>query len=226
MQHQVIILVGPPGSGKGTQAELLADDFDFYNLESSKIIETKIHENTDNPMLKEAQANFKNGKLVDPKLVASWIVDTIRNIGAKQSMVFSGSFRTIQEAEIETPIIEELFGNKNVHIINIQLDGGKSVERNTNRRICKANRHPIPNFPEFKNITTCPKDGSELIKRILDNEETMRVRYATYMEETTPVLDYFRNRGYTILEINGDQGIREVHDDIMRGLDKASHPDL
>jgi adenylate kinase len=226
MQHQVVILIGPPGAGKGTQADLLSEDFGFYHLDTSKIVEKKMHEDASDPALQKAQADFKAGKLVDPKLVASWVVDTIREIGATGSMVFSGSFRTNLEADVETPIVEEIFGKDNVHVVNIQVSEEESVKRNVARRVCKANRHPIPNFPEFETITMCPKDGSELIKRILDNEETMRVRYATYLQETAPVLDYFRNRGYTIVEINGEQKIREVHNDIMTGLHSLAHPDL
>lgn len=183
-------------------------------------------ENASDPELQKAQDDFKSGKLVDPKLVASWVVDTIKEIGVNQSMVFSGSFRTLYEAGFETPIVEELFGKPNVHVVYIKVSEAESVKRNSARRVCRANRHPIPNFPEFENITVCPKDGSELIKRVLDNEEVMKVRYATYMEETAPVLDYFRGRSYTIIEINGEQPIRSVHNDIMAGIHQLAHPDL
>ena len=226
MQHRVVILIGPPGAGKGTQADLLVEDFGFYHLETSKIIEKKMMADTEDPVLRKAQEDYRAGKLVDGAVVAQWILETIRSVGATQSMVFSGSPRRASEAEHEIPIIEEIFGRENLHVAYINVGEQESVYRNSNRRICKANRHPIPNFSEFKDITACPKDGSELIKRSLDNEEIMRVRYKTYIEETAPVLDYFKQRGYNIVEVNGEQPIRNVHNDLMAGLHATAHPDL
>lgn len=227
MQHQVVILIGPPGAGKGTQADLLADDFGFTHLESSKILEEKIQKgDSSDPMVAQAQANYHAGKLIDGSVVAQWVAEKLQEIGATKSMVLSGSFRTVAEAEIAAPRMEELFGKENIHVMNIRVGEAESVARNVSRRICKANRHPIPNFPEFRDMTTCPKDGSELIKRTLDTEETMKVRYVTYLKETTPVLDYFRQRGYTVMEVNGEKSIHEVHNELLGKLHAIEHSDL
>jgi adenylate kinase len=227
MIHQVVILIGPPGAGKGTQADLLADDFGFSHLESSKILEEKIQKgNPSDPVVAQAQANYHAGKLIDGSVVAQWVSEKLQKIGATQSMVLSGSFRTVAEAEIAAPHMEKLFGKENIHVMNINVGEAESVARNVSRRICRANRHPIPNFPEFQNLTACPKDGSELIKRTLDTEDTMKVRYATYLRETTPVLDYFRQRGYTVMEVDGEKSIRDVHNELVSKLHAIEHPDL
>jgi adenylate kinase len=225
---QVIIFVGPPGAGKGTQADLLAEDFGFYHFETSKIIEEKFAtSDPEDPVIKGVKEAFTTGKLADPKVVTEWVLEKMRVLGAqKTNLVFSGSYRTEYEASTEIPVTEELYGKENIHVILINVGEEEAVKRNSTRRICKANRHPIPNFSEFEGITACPKDGSEIIKRSLDTVDVMRVRYQTYLKETAPVLDIFKQHGYDIIEIKGEQGIREVHNDIVMGVHKTAHPDL
>ncbi len=216
----VILLIGPPGAGKGTQADLLSEDFAFLHFETSKIIEEKFQkaEASDKEMIEQYEL-FKTGKLNDPKLVRKWVMEELGKIGKnRKSIVFSSSPRTIFEAEGEVPLLESLYGKENVYPINIEISDAESIKRNSNRRICKANRHPIPNFPEFAGIKSCPKDGSEVVTRILDDPEIIKVRYATYLKETKPVLDFLEKRGYGIIEINGDQTIEAVHNDIMNKL--------
>ena len=168
-----IILVGPIGSGKGTQAELLAERFGLFNFETSQIIEEKIKnaDATDEVMMREKNY-WETGILNTPELVKQWVLEKIEGL-YKQGLgiVFSGSPRTLEEAEAELPVLESLFGKENVKIVHIQFTEDESIKRNSHRRICKANRHPIPNFPQFQNITTCPRDGSDLITRLLDDPE-------------------------------------------------------
>ncbi len=224
----VIILIGPPGSGKGTQANLLAEDESIIHLETSKIIEEKLKNGSpDDPVLVQARSNFKSGKLVDPAAVTGWVIEKMREFAAQgKGIIFSGSFRTVYEAEHEIPVSEELYGKDNIHVFSIILSEEESVKRNSTRRICKANRHPIPNFPEYEKITRCPEDDSEIETRVLDNPETIRVRYQTYLKETEPVLAVFARHSYQVVEINGEQPIRKVHDDIknvMGGPHASSH---
>ena len=216
-----VMVIGPIGSGKGTQAELLAERFGFFNFETSKIIEEKIKnaETTDEVMMREKN-NWETGILNTPELVKQWVLEKIEELHKQGSgIVFSGSPRTLEEAEAELPVLESLFGKENIKVINLQLDEHRSIERNSTRRICKKNRHPIPNFPQFQNITTCPRDGSELVTRELDTPEVIKVRYQEYLNRTTPVLDFLNQRGYKIIEINGDQFIEKVFSDILEKLD-------
>ena len=216
-KKSVIILIGPPGSGKGTQAELLAEKFGLFHLESSKVIEEKLKNiDPDDWILQREQHLWESGQLNTPETVLKWIQEKIREIAGKgQGIVFSGSPRTILEAEGEMPILEELYGKDSIKVFNIELSEYESIKRNSKRRICKGSRHPIPNFPEFENITKCPKDGSEIITRVLDNPETIKVRYGEYLNRTFPVIDILEYKGYKITKIKGDQPIEKVYNDIV-----------
>lgn len=225
---QIIILIGPPGAGKDTQADMLAEDFGFSHLQTSKIIEQKFKDaDPGDTVINRQKEFFRTGKLVDATLVRDWIFEWLKTEASQgHSIVFSGSPRTRFEAEAEAPFLENLYGKENVHAVNIQLSEEESIKRNSKRRICKANRHPIPNFTEYENITTCPKDDSEIETRILDNIETIKVRYATYLEETLPALEVFKERAYSIITINGEQPIRKVHQDILMAIDAFGHTKL
>lgn len=227
----IMVLVGPPGAGKGTQAELLAEDFGLFHLESSKVIEEKFKNGDPNdPVIQREKELWKSGKLNTPQLVCEWILEKVREVESQgRGIVFSGSPRTMYEAECELPEFEKFYGKENVKAINIEISEEESIKRNSKRRLCQANRHPIPNFPEYENITVCPKDGSPIITRALDNPDTIKVRFKTYWEETQPVVGFLRKRGYPIIEITGAQGIEHVHDDIVHklfGLPGGGHKEI
>lgn len=219
----IVILIGPPGSGKGTQAELLAEKFGLFHLESSKVIEEKIkNAKPDDTVLQREKKLWESGKLNTPELVLEWIKEKAKEVASEgHGIVFSGSPRTIYEAEGEIPVLEELYGKDRVKVFNIETNEGESIMRNSKRRICKSSRHPIPNFPEFDGITKCPKDGSEIITRALDNPETIKIRLGEYVNRTLPIIDFLKNRGYKIMEINGEQPIDKVFQDILREISKS-----
>lgn len=216
----VIILIGPPGSGKGTQADMLAEKFSLVHLESSKVIEEKLSKaDSDDWILQKEKHFWESGQLNTPELVLQWMQEKIKELAGKgNGIVFSGSPRTIFEAEGELPLLEELYGKDNIKIFNIELSGQESVKRNSTRRICLGSRHPIPSFPEFENITKCPKDGTEIVTRILDNPETIKIRYKEYLNRTLPLVDILKHKNYRITKINGDQPIENVYNDILNYL--------
>lgn len=219
-KKQVIILIGPPGSGKGTQAELLAEKFGLFHLESSKVIEEKIkNAPPDDAIMQREKKLWESGILNTPELVLEWIKEKAKEVaGEGHGIVFSGSPRTIYEAEGEAPVLEELYGKENVKVFNIEISEDESIKRNSKRRICKDSRHPIPGFPEFEGITKCPKDGSEIITRVLDNPETIKIRYQEYLNRTLPIIDFLKKRSYKIMGISGEQSIENVFKDILKEL--------
>ncbi len=215
-----VILIGPPGSGKGTQAELLAEKFGLIHVETSKIIENKFKNAAPNDeIINQQKKIWEEGGINSPELVTQWVLENVRSLHDKGiGIVFSASPRTIYEAEQEMPVFEELYGRDNVKAIHLNLTKEESIKRNSSRRICEANRHTIPDFPMFKDVTTCPKDGSPLLKRKLDTPETIGVRYEVYLRQTQPALSFLQENGYKVLEIEGEQDIDKVFEDILKGL--------
>ena len=180
---QVIILIGPPGSGKGTQAELLAEKFGLIHFETSKVIEEKLkNADSSDEVLAREKKLWQSGELNTPELVAEWMLEKVRKLADRGlGLVMSGSPRTIYEAEQEISVFEELYEKENIKTIHLNLSKEESVKRNFSRRICEANRHTIPDFPMFKDIKTCPKDGSPLLKRELDTPATIGVSCEAYL---------------------------------------------
>lgn len=215
-----VILIGPPGSGKGTQAELLSDKFGLIHFETSKVIDEKLNnaDPNDEVLMHEKKIRAE-GELNTPELVVEWALDKIKELAQKGlGLVFSGSPRTLYEAEHEMPPIEQLYGKDNIKVIHLNLSKEESIKRNASRRICKASRHSIPDFPMFKDIKTCPKDGSELITQNFDNPETISIRYEVYLRRTQPILSFLQERGYNLIEVEGEQDIDKVFDDILKAL--------
>ena len=226
MPKEVVIFIGPPGSGKGTQADLLMEEKGFFHLESSKVIEEKFKNAEPNdPVIFREMTLWRTGKLNSPELVREWILERVRQAASEgKSIVFSGSPRTLYEAEGEMPVLEEMYGPTNVHVLHLWVSEERSIERNSKRRICKANRHPIPNLPEYEHITVCPKDGSELVTRALDTPETIKVRLVEYANRTAPIIDFLKKLGYTITDIDGDNTIEAVHHHVVEALERRRFP--
>lgn len=227
MPKQVIIFIAPPGAGKGTQAEEIVKQSGHVHIETSKLGEQKIN---DEKLLavdaetRQARENFLKGELYPTPWIIRIILDEIKTLAhQKNGVIFSGSPRRLVEAETIMPEIEKLYGKENIVVFYITLSEEESVKRNSARRICEVNRHPIPSGEydsKFKDITVCPWDGSPIITRALDKPEVIRERYRVYKAETEPVLDYLREHGYKVIEINGEQPIEKVTEDMLKHLSR------
>jgi adenylate kinase len=232
MKHfnkQVIILFGPPGAGKGSQAILLADKLDIFHFETSAIIEKLtmnaneedfIEEQGEKYYFKKEKQLWKEGKLCDPPFVVHIVKEKIRLLaGEEKGIVFSGSPRTVYEAKEVIPLLKELYGNENIKPLLIEISPKETIFRNSHRRICQLIRHPILYNKETVKLTICPLDGSKLIKRKgLDEPETIKVRLKEYKERTYPVLEIFKEQGIEVRKINGEQSVADVHKDILKTI--------
>ncbi len=221
----VVFLIGPPGSGKGTQADLLAERFGLVHVQTSKLGEAKINNPElvkNDPEIAEVKGLYDKGELFPPPWTVKIVLERAKELADQgKGIIFSGSPRTIYEIENELPYFESLYGEENIKVINLKIDEAESMIRNSNRRVCKANGHPIPNFAQFKDMKVCPHDGSEIITRSLDTPETIKTRNEVYHRRTMPILDFLGQKGYKIIEVNGVQSIQKVFQDILQEISKS-----
>ncbi len=230
--RQTIILLGPPGAGKGTQAELLSRKFSLYYFETSEILERTFQEAEEKKKdriitiegkkysVLEEEKIWKEGKLCSPPFVVYLVQEEIKRLFEEgRDLVIGGSPRTVYEAEKIVPVLKNLYGLENIKVVLIEISPEETIFRNSHRRICQLMRHPILYNEETKNLTVCPLDGSKLLRREgLDDLETIKTRLKEYKERTYPVLEVFEEKGLKIRKVNGEQSIADVFKDILKVL--------
>ncbi len=214
-----VILLGLPGCGKDTQANLLAEKFGLFHVESSKLIREKLNsepkmEEEKNEIAREKE-KYAKGELNTPAFVTNLINQKIKEKGESgRGIVFSGSPRTPFEREQEMPVLGEIYGKENIYIFYLKINPELTFWRLTHRRICEKCGAPVPFLPETENLKICAKCGGKLIPRGLDKPEIIAQRLKSYEEGTKPVIDFFENENQMI-EIHGDQPIQKVFNDIV-----------
>ena len=232
MSKQVIILFGPPGAGKGTQSELLSEKMGLYLFETSKMLEREFKSAQNLPadakerfveiegetfdVLNEKEI-WKRGELCSPPWVTYLTKKELQRLHDDgDNIVMSGSPRTVYEAEREMPLLAQLYGKENIHIVLIEISAEVTVFRNTHRKICELMRHSILFNDETKTLTICPLDGSKLTNRKdLDDPETIKTRLLQYKERTLPLFTYFKNSGFDVHKLNGEGSVAKVHQNIL-----------
>jgi len=226
MQKQVIILFGQPGAGKGTQADLLSDKTGYYHFESSKILEACFKNEKPEKVFEIDGQTYKvgdeikrweTGLLNSPPFVVSLFIEKIKDLAKEdESIIFSGSPRTIYEAQKEIPLLKDLYGVENIRFILLEVSPETTIFRNSHRKICELMRHSILFSPETENLTKCPLDGSNLVKRKgLDDVETIKKRLEVFKEQTFPVIEVIKEQGLNLNKVNGEQTIADVHKNIV-----------
>lgn len=226
---KVIIILGPPGSGKGSQANLLAEKLKIYYLETSKVLEEKFQEAKKGEFvalggkkyfLKDEKKLWDTGFLCSPPFVAYLLKERIKKIYSEsRGIVLAGSPRTLREGREELPILKKTYGAKNIKVILLEIFPKETIFRNSHRRICELMRHSILFSKENEKLTKCPLDGSKLVRRkSLDNPKTIKVRLKEYKERTLPLIDYFQKQGLRVVKVNGSPPPAIVFKNVLKAI--------
>lgn len=219
---KVIFFFGLPGSGKGTQAEKLVERFGFFHFDTGREIERAVYDPAfqDDMVIQRERAIFDSGVLNTPSWVEALVRSRIRQLAKEdQDVVFSGSPRTLPEAEGITPLLEELYGKESLTPIVLNIPEETSVARNSKRKICKNRACArVAAWDAADDLVLCVICGGVLGKRILDDPDVIRKRVVEYRTRTAPVLDFLRARGIAIFEIDGTPDPEAVHKKIAERL--------
>lgn len=190
-----IILIAPPAAGKGTQSELICNKYDIEHISTGDLIRAVINSNSEKSI--ELKKTIEQGKLVSDEFVLDLIKDEIKD---GKSYIFDGFPRTVNQAKLFDELLEKI--NKKIDYV-IYLDINKEIasKRILGRLSCSNcgkvyNDQIEESMPKTNGI--CDDCNIELSKRNDDNEETFNKRFDTYMSETKPLLDYYKDRLYIV----------------------------
>lgn len=220
--------MGPPGAGKGSQAELLAEKFDLYHWEASKIVGRMIEKAPKGAYLTvegkryyfaEQKKIRREGGVWEGPFVVHCLNKKLKELAKEgKGVVVSGSPRTVYEAEKFIPLWKKLYGAKNLKVILLEISPQESIWRNTHRRECELVRHSILYSKETAKLTRCPLDGSKLVKRKDDTPEIIKRRLKEYKKKTLPIIEIFKKEGIKVKKIDGSGSIEAVFKRVLKAL--------
>ena len=215
MSELNLILMGPPGAGKGTQAERLVDDFDLPYYATGDILRAAISEGTE--LGKQAHPIVEAGDLVPDELMIGVIMERIDTPEAEDGFILDGFPRTVRQAEALDEAVERR-GRSLTAALLIDAPGEEVIRRLSGRRICVKKGHVYHmEFDPPKSDEVCDQDGSRLIQRDDDKPETIEKRLAVYRKQTEPLIDWYEERG-VLRRFDGTRSPEEVHSHIRATL--------
>ena len=201
-----LLIMGPQGVGKGTQAALLAEHYNIPAVSTGDIFRDNIKRQTE--LGKKAQEYMNKGELVPDDLVIEIATDRLLRDDCKKGFLLDGFPRTVYQAH----------GGKIDHVINLEVGDDLLIFRLTGRRVCKqcgASFHVVNIPPKVEGI--CDKCGGELVQRADDTEETVKNRIAVYKEQTMPLIDYY-TKADNISTLDGAAPLDECFAEIVKVL--------
>lgn len=210
-----LVLLGPPGAGKGTQAKFLVEELGLVHISTGDIFRSNIKEETD--LGKQVKAYLAEGKLVPDELTIAMVWDRLDQDDLQNGYLLDGFPRTIAQAEALDQGLEKR-GQELDAVICINVPNETLIQRLAGRRVCPdcgSSYHVTENPPKKEGI--CDSCGAQLIQREDDSEETVRERITVYDKQTKPLVDYYKKEG-KLLDINGDQDVALVTEDIRKAL--------
>lgn len=212
-----VLFMGPPGAGKGTQAEHIVNEFGIPHISTGDAFRLAMKEGTE--MGLKAKEYVDQGKLVPDEITNGIVRERLQQDDCANGFLLDGYPRTIPQAEALDSMLAQM-GKKLDHVIDLSVDRSLLLARLTGRRICKscgATYHVMFNPPKQEGV--CDKCSGELYQRSDDTEEKVGTRLDEYTNKTAPLLDYYEKQGL-LRKVNGEASIEQVTDAvnaILRG---------
>lgn len=212
-----IVLMGPPGCGKGTQAKKLEERYGIPQLSTGDMLRASVHEGTEVGL--KAKGFMESGGLVPDEVIIGIMRERMAKDDCAGGYILDGFPRTIAQAEALSALVAEsdapLLG-----AINLDVSDEEVVRRIAGRRQCRkcgAGFHVIFKKPKVEGV--CDECGGELYQRADDNEDTVRQRLATYKKQTEPLLSYYEGKGL-LMNVSGMGGIDDIFGKICSLIDR------
>lgn len=210
-----LIIMGPPGAGKGTQAALIKNTLNIPHISTGDMFREAIKNET--PLGVEAKRYIDNGELVPDSVTIGLVRERLSNKDCQKGFLLDGFPRTIPQAKALDEILKDLNLNLDA-VINIAVDDNVLVDRIVGRRVCpkcKAGYHITNLKPKVDGI--CDVCGEKLVQRKDDTEETVKERLDVYEKQTQPLIDFYKDKNL-LSTVDGTQAINKVFESICRVL--------
>jgi adenylate kinase len=210
-----IVMLGAPGAGKGTQADILSQDMKLPHIASGDLFRQALEKRTDVGLL--AKRHMDKGELVPDEITMKMILDRIDQPDCVSGCIFDGFPRTLQQAKALDKALRQQ-GRSIDRAIYIEVPDGELVRRLSGRWLCRTCQTPyhMTSSPP-KTAGKCSKCGGELYQRSDDREETVKERLNVFLAQTVPILDYYEKQG-KLIRVNGNLQMQGVARQIISGL--------
>jgi adenylate kinase len=208
-----LLLYGPPGSGKGTQAAMLHDRFSIPHISTGDILRAEVKNGT--PLGKQAQPIMARGDYVPDEIMIGIIRNRLVEPDTAGGFILDGFPRTIPQAEALDRLLTEI-GKEFDRVVYLKVGTAELVRRLAGRMTCPIDQRTYP-----PGTTTCPADGATLVQREDDKPEAVEQRIEVYLSKTLPLLDYYRSQGL-VSDVEGVGTIEEIHSRVLKAVGPGS----
>jgi len=215
---KIFIVLGPPGSGKGTQAEFLVKKFKLESFGSGVALRER--QKRGDFTGKKIGEVMERGEWIPESVISKLWMDKLEKFKQKRKfngLVYDGGPRRMLEAELFDIALKWYEWQKNVKVIFINISKEESLNRLTKRRQCKKCGRLIPWIGKFKELKKCDRCGGQLMVRADDKPKAILKRLEEFKKHTIPVIKYHKKQG-RLIEINGEQSIKDVFKDILKAI--------